>query len=319
MSRTVSIQQLFDDNKDILQLSWLAGSEGAARELVGGTSQEDYLKPAASLVGHLNPIHTFHVQVLGALENDYLFSLPEIGRKQWLGHIFSNANLSAIVVCASPEAAALFKPFCDSHHIPLIASEKQSPYAVDVLRLYLLRTLAETTETHGVFLDVLETGVLITGESAIGKSELALELITRGNALVADDMVELHRISPDTIEGRCPEMLRDFLEVRGIGVLNIRKLFGETSIRRSKLLRLIVKLEHATPEAFAKINRMSTEKDYESVLDVPIRVVTIPVAAGRNLAVLVEAAVRNFMLNRRGIDSTQEFIDRQREIMERDE
>jgi HPr kinase/phosphorylase len=186
---------------------------------------------------------------------------------------------------------------------------------VDVLRLYLSRTLAESATLHGVFLDVLEMGVLITGASAIGKSELALELISRGNGLVADDIVELYRISPDTIEGRCPAVLKDFLEVRGIGILNIRTIFGETAIRPRKLLRLIVHLEDHSHESFSELDRLKVDATYQEVLGVPIRKVTIPVAAGRNLAVLVEAAVRNFVLNQRGIDSTKDFIDRQQKLM----
>jgi HPr kinase/phosphorylase len=158
--------------------------------------------------------------------------------------------------------------------------------------------------------------VLITGASAIGKSELALELISRGNGLVADDIVELFRISPDTIEGRCPAILRDFLEVRGIGVLNIRTIFGETAVRPRKLLKLLVHLEDHSHEAFGDLDRLKVDATYQEVLGVPIRKVTIPVAAGRNLAVLVEAAVRNFVLNQRGIDSTKEFIERQQRLMD---
>ena len=158
--------------------------------------------------------------------------------------------------------------------------------------------------------------MLITGASAIGKSELALELISRGNGLIADDIVELFRISPDTIEGRCPDVLRDFLEVRGIGVLNIRTIFGETAVRPRKLLRLIVHLEDHGNETFSELDRLQVNATYQEVLAVPIRKVTIPVAAGRNLAVLVEAAVRNFVLNQRGIDSTKEFIERQQKLME---
>jgi HPr kinase/phosphorylase len=200
--------------------------------------------------------------------------------------------------------------------VALLTSSQPSPHIVDVFRIYLARVLAESTTLHGVFLDVLEMGVLITGASAIGKSELALELISRGNGLIADDIVELFRISPDTIEGRCPDVLRDFLEVRGIGVLNIRTIFGETAVRPRKLLRLIVHLEDHGTETFSELDRLQVNATYQEVLSVPIRKVTIPVAAGRNLAVLVEAAVRNFVLNQRGIDSTKEFIERQQKLME---
>src|SRR5665213_2389186 len=166
------------------------------------------------------------------------------------------------------------------------------------------------------FLHVREIGVLLTRATTFGKYELALELISRGNGLVADDIVELYRISPDTIEARCPAVLRDFLEVRGIGILNIRTIFGETAVRPRKLLKLLVHLEDHSNEAFSELDRLKVDATYQEVLGVPIRKVTIPVAAGRNLAVLVEAAVRNFVLNQRGIDSTKEFIERQQKLME---
>jgi HPr kinase/phosphorylase len=176
--------------------------------------------------------------------------------------------------------------------------------------------LGEVTTLHGVMLDVLEIGVLITGDSSIGKSELALELISRGHGLVADDVVELQQIGPETIQGRCPEMLRDFLEVRGLGVLNIRSIFGETAVRPRKALRLIVHLD--MPEGGYKIepkDRLATRAGTQDILGVEIPTVTLAVAPGRNLAVLVEAAVRNHILLTRGINSTREFIARQEEAM----
>jgi HPr kinase/phosphorylase len=205
---------------------------------------------------------------------------------------------------------------CNASHVPLLTSPHPSPHVVDVLRLYLSRVLAASTTLHGVFLDVLEMGVLITGASAIGKSELALELISRGHGLIADDIVEVDRVSPELIEGRCPEVLRDFLEVRGIGILNIRTTFGETAVRPRKSLKLIVHLEDLSDEQFKRLDRMSVNASYQEVLGVKIRKVVIPVAAGRNLAVLVETAVRNFVLNLRGIDPTREFIERQAKLME---
>ena len=167
---------------------------------------------------------------------------------------------------------------------------------------------------HGVFMDILGLGVLITGESGLGKSELGLELISRGNGLVADDAVDLYRINQDTIEGRCPELLMNLLEVRGIGLLDIRCIFGETAVRRKMRLKLIVHL----------VRRETLEREYEripyepltqDVLGVPVRKVVIQVVAGRNIAVLVEAAVRNTILQLRGIDTYQEFVERHRKAM----
>ena len=157
--------------------------------------------------------------------------------------------------------------------------------------------------------------ILSTGESGLGKSELGLELISRGNGLVADDAVDLFRINQDTIEGRCPELLMNLLEVRGIGLLDIRCIFGETAVRRRMRLKLIVHL----------VRRETLERDYEripyepltqDVLGVPVRKVVIQVVAGRNIAVLVEAAVRNTILQLRGIDTYQEFVERHRKAMD---
>ena len=144
----------------------------------------------------------------------------------------------------------------------------------------------------------------------MGKSELALELISRGHGLVADDVVELRRIGPETLEGFCPPILRDYLEVRGLGLLNIRTIFGETAVRRRKNMKLIVHLEKSSGSDISSVERLPLSNLNEDILNVNIRKVIIPVAAGRNLAVLVEAAVRNYILQLRGIDSTQEFIKR---------
>ena len=167
---------------------------------------------------------------------------------------------------------------------------------------------------HGVFMDILGLGVLITGESGLGKSELGLELISRGNGLVADDAVDLFRINQTTIEGRCPELLENLLEVRGIGLLDIRGIFGETAVRRKMRLKLIVHL--VRKESFERdYERLPTEPLTQDVLGIPVRKVVIQVVAGRNIAVLVEAAVRNTILQMRGIDTYQDFMERQRRAM----
>jgi len=309
--RQVSIDQLYVDNQQRLGLSWLVGRQGGNRVLTGETA----LKPTIGQVGHMNFIHPFRVQIIGAAEAAYLRGLPEDALQSSIGRLFTT-ELAAIIVANGEDVPAHLLDECDRHHIALMTSPQPSPHIVDLIRLYLSRVLAESTTLHGVFLDVLEMGVLITGASAIGKSELALELISRGNGLVADDIVELFRISPDTIEGRCPPILKDFLEVRGIGVLNIRTIFGETAVRPRKLLKLMVNLEDHSNEQFSELDRLQVDATYQEILGVPIRKVTIPVAAGRNLAVLVEAAVRNFVLNQRGIDSTKELIERQQKLME---
>jgi HPr kinase/phosphorylase len=178
----------------------------------------------------------------------------------------------------------------------------------------LSKHFADRTTMHGVFMDILGMGVLITGESGLGKSELGLELISRGNGLVADDAVDLYRINQTTIEARCPDLLQNLLEVRGIGLLDIRAIFGETAVRRKMRLKLIVHLvRRKTLEE--NYERLPLDQQTQEVLGLPIRKVVIPVEAGRNLAVLLEAAVRNTILQMRGIDTLAEFMDRQQRAM----
>jgi HPr kinase/phosphorylase len=204
---------------------------------------------------------------------------------------------------------------CERAQIPLFATHESAAFVIDLLRAYLSKHFADRTTMHGVFMDILGLGVMITGESGLGKSELGLELISRGNGLVADDAVDLYRINQTTVEGRCPELLQNLLEVRGIGLLDIRAIFGETAVRRKMRLKLIVHL----------VRKETLERDYErlphepltqDVLGVPVRKVIIQVVAGRNIAVLVEAAVRNSILQLRGVDTYQEFIARHQRAMQ---
>jgi len=305
----LSVQRLFDDRRARLGLEWSAGRRGGARELTGEMLQ----RPGVGLIGHLNLIHPLLVQVLGPRELDYLSRLEPFLRDQTISHIAGGDTVCAIVCdgCAPPERLA---EACEKGSTPLFTSVEPSQFVINVLRPYMQQELGEVTTLHGVFLDVLEIGVLITGDSSIGKSELALELISRGHGLVADDVVELQQMGPETIQGRCPPMLRDFLEVRGLGVLNIKSIFGETAVRPRKVLRLMVHLEMPVAGMEPR-DRLATRSGTQDILGVEIPTVTLAVAPGRNLAVLVEAAVRNHILLTRGIDSTREFIARQEKAM----
>jgi HPr kinase/phosphorylase len=304
----LSVQQLFDDRRERLGLEWAAGRSGAAREFTG----EMLHKPGVGLIGHLNLIHPLLAQVLGRREVEYLEKLEPAVRQKTVEGI-CRGDIVAIIVCEGASPPAALAECADAASLPLLKSVEPSQHVINVLRPYMQQELGEITTIHGVMLDVLELGVLITGDSSIGKSELALELISRGHGLVADDVVELQQVAPDTIQGRCPPMLRDFLEVRGLGVLNIRSIFGETAVRPRKALRLIVQLD--PPEDSEPKDRLATRAGTQDILGVEIPTVTLAVAPGRNLAVLVEAAVRNHILISRGINSTAEFIRRQEEAM----
>lgn len=309
---SISVRRLYHDNQTKLKLAWSAGTAGADNRI-----SIDADKPVLALVGHLNFIHPNQIQVIGIAEVEYLNKIEAGEIKTTLNELF-DLTMSLIIVANDLPVPYMLRDYCHTHNVPLLTSKTESPFLMDVLRIYLQRVLAASTVKYGVFLDVFEIGVLITGQSGLGKSELALELISRGHGLVADDAVELYRIGPETLEGRCPAMLKDFLEVRGLGVLNIRAIFGETAVRPKKQLQLIINLALADDSHMQRMDRLSIKSETESILNVSIRSVTLPVAVGRNLAVLVEAAVSNFVLQMRGKDSTKEFLDRHNSMLKED-
>lgn len=298
----LTVQDLVDDNVDDISFKWVAG-QSAANRLI-----PDNGMAAADLIGHLNLIHPSRIQVFGREEMDYYTRFDSRRRVHHLEELLAG-GVPAILLADNLEATDDLILNCENSHVPLLSTSIHAADLIDLLRIYLSRRLAPTTTVHGVFMDVLGLGVLITGESGLGKSELALELISRGHGLVADDAVELSRTTPHAIEGHCPELLRNMLEVRGLGLLNIRTIFGETSVRRKMKLKLIVHLVRATAQD--KFERLPLQDMTQDMLGCPIRKVMLQVAAGRNLAVLVEAAVRNTILKLRGIDTLAEFMERQ--------
>lgn len=301
--RQTSVARLFEAERDRLQLTHVGGTLDARLSVT-----EDRIWPA-DLVGHLNLIHPSRLQVIGAAELAWAQRQAFDKVARHIDDILS-ARPPAIIVADDCALPAVVRSICAEHDIALFTTPQPAASVIDQLRLYLSRELAEKVSLHGVFMDVLGLGVLITGDSGAGKSELALELISRGHGLVADDIVELSRIAPNVLEGRCPELLQNFIEVRGLGILDMRTIFGETACRRKKRLRLICHLDRRQPGNEDPC-RMPVQRESHDILGVPISRVVLPVAAGRNIAVLLEAAVRSMILQLRGIDSMQEFIDRQ--------
>lgn len=298
----LTVQDLVDDNTDDIPFSWIAGQSAADRLI------PDNGMAAADLIGHLNLIHPSRIQVFGREEMAYYTRFEVKRRLRQVDELLAG-GVPAILIADGLLATEDLIEHCELNHVPLLSTTKPAAELIDLLRIYLGRRLAPTTTVHGVFMDVLGLGVLITGESGLGKSELALELISRGHGLVADDAVELSRTSPNVIDGHCPALLQNMLEVRGLGLLNIRTIFGETSVRRKMKLKLIVHLVRATAQD--KFERLPLQDMTQEMLGCPIRKVMLQVAAGRNLAVLVEAAVRNTILKLRGIDTLNEFMEMQ--------
>jgi len=307
----ISVARLYEDNREKLGLAPVAGA--ARAEAVIRRDRDD----AAALVGHLNLIHPNRIQVLGPHEVAYLAGFDSAAARQ-LVETLLRAEPAAIIACENVSLPTQLTDPAREAGVWVLSSSASGVEVIGGLRRYLGKMLAETLERHGVCMDVLGLGVLITGDSGVGKSELGLELISRGHGLVADDVVEVTRIPPSTLECRCPPMLRNFLEVRGLGVLNIHTIFGETAVRPKMNLRLIVHLERPAAGAANPVERLPLHELSEDILGTTVRKVVIPVAAGRNLAVLLEAAVRNHILQLRGIHSTQEFIARQQSEMNKD-
>lgn len=314
MSEAFTIGYLVEALSQRMDLKWIAGERGATRE-VRPTAEGDTHQ---NLVGPLNFIHPNRVQLIGKAELGYLDGLGRNARQESISRLFVTHPV-AIVLAAGTRAPTDLAEAADSHDTPLLATSAPDHKALENLQYFLWRSLAERATLHGVLLEVLGIGVLLTGDPAVGKSELALELISRGHRLVADDAPELMRVAPDIINGACPPMLQDFLEVRGLGLLNIRALFGESAIKRSKYLRLIIHLKSSDEAEAVVMDRLTGSTSSLQVLGLDIPRVTIPVAPGRNMAILVETAVRNHMLRETGYDASEDFIERQRQAIEEGE
>ena len=307
----VSADALFEEFRSTLKWEWVAGLGASERRFDEVAVQA--ARSGADLVGYLNYIHPYRVQILGEREVAYLSSTTSGDCSRRIARIIT-LEPPVLILADGQTAPPALLSMCERAQIPMFATKDSPAFVIDVLRAYLSKHFADRISMHGVFMDILGLGVMITGESGLGKSELGLELISRGNGLVADDSVDLYRINQTTVEGRCPELLQNLLEVRGIGLLDIRAIFGETAVRRKMRLKMIVHL----------VRRETLEREYEripyepltqDVLGVPVRKVVIQVVAGRNIAVLVEAAVRNAILQLRGIDTYQDFVERHRQAM----
>ena len=334
MMNQLTVEDLYDIHHEKLGLQWIAGQQGKKRLIVpeevkdqpsnisidlDTTSDTQPTKPdissRQSLVGYLNLIHPHQIQVLGEMEIEYIDGLRDISRQDAIRQLFKHQP--ACIIISEDRAVPIFlKRKCNENSIPLFSSVLPSNKLTDALHYYLANLFADVITIHGVFMEVNAIGVLITGPSGIGKSELALELITRGHRLVADDAPQFSRIAPDIINGTCPAALQDFLEVRGLGVINVRALFGDSAVKSNKYLRLIVRLEPMEKDKLLSIDRLEGSYKNRRLLDMDISEITVPVAPGRNLAVLLECAARNHMLRISGYNASEEFSERQRLLVE---
>ena len=295
---SISAEALFEAHREAMRWEWIAGHAHPERRFADEAVRD--ARSAADLVGYLNYIHPYRVQIVGRREVAYLASSDEEQDRR-ISRIVT-LEPPVIIVADGETPPDRLVAMCDRAEIPLFVTKESAGQVIDVVRGYLGQHFAERTTRHGVFMDILGLGVLLTGESGLGKSELGLELISRGHGLVADDAVDIFRVTQNSLEGRCPALLQNLLEVRGIGLLDIKAIFGETAVRRKMRLKLIVHL--VRKETMERdFERLPYEPLNEEILGMPVRKVVIAVDAGRNLAVLVEAAVRNTVIQLRGIDT----------------
>jgi len=312
MRPSIKILEFLNQFQTKLQLSFASDEVGLDREIKLSRQAADTYEAA----DYFNAIRTSSVVVVGYQESRYIHSLGEDDQSRLFKTLFYGPVCSIICSHGNPIPEAMIR-LCELQNIPVFQSQLNDSELLDNTRNLLSRILAEHTDEHGVYIEVYSLGVFITGKSAVGKSELALALISRGHRLISDDITRFSRVAPDLIEGRSPQLLTDFMEVRGLGVVNIRAMFGANSLTRNKSLRLIIDMVRMTRENNADFDRLGNNISTRSILGLEIPQVSLPVAPGRNLAVLVEAAARNHLLQMNGYNAGEDFIGRQNRALEK--
>lgn len=312
MISELSVRELQRQLAESCRLRWAAAEPdaGADNRLRGGGLGTQ----PVPMAGYLNLIHPPQAQVIGTAELEYLRAADASEHYSGLNKLRDSGTVVIILADALSPPPQLQAQLREAG-IALLQSDLPGHKLLYRLRHYLGEALAPRQTLHGVMLEILGIGVLITGESGIGKSELALELVNRSHRLVADDAPEFFRTAPDTISGRSPPLLRNFLEVRGLGILDVAAMFGQSAVRQQKKLELIVHLQHAHENHLPADDRLAGSRSEREILEVMIPQITLPVVAGHNLAVLVEAACRDHILRQQGYAAEQAFAERQSQAM----
>jgi HPr kinase/phosphorylase len=298
---TITVQDLLNERASQFQLQLLAGGKGLNNKVAIPRIQ----KPGLTLAGYLAQVHPERIQILGKTEISYLKTLSKEEARQRIQSL-CRLPISCFIITTNLNPPAELIDCANSRNIPLLKTPALSSVIISRLTSYLEERLAPETTVHGVLMDVFGVGVLIQGKSGVGKSECALELIVRGHRLVSDDVVRLKLRSAEVIIGSSPSLTRYLIEIRGLGILNIKDLFGVTAVRYRKRVELLVNLKPWREETY---ERLGLEEQTTAVLGVELPVVNIPVGPGRNLAVIIEVAARNQLLKLRGYSSA-EVLDR---------
>ena len=313
MKSSLKISKFFDLYQHKLQLSYVSAVVGQEREIKISRQTGDTFEA----VDYFNVIRTSSIAVVGYQESRYINKLDSLEQIHLLKTLFQGP-VSALIISTENKLPDTMINQCEQNSIPVFISSLSDSELLDKTRHYLIPVLAEHTNEHGVYVEVYSLGVLLTGDSGVGKSELALALVAKGHRLISDDVTQFSRISPDVVDGQCSNLLSGFMEVRGLGIVNIRAMFGANALKKNKSLRLIIKMVSLTNENATHFDRLGNNITTRNILGLEIPEVTLPVAPGRNLAVLVEAAARNHLLNINGYNAAEDFIQRQNAAISED-
>ncbi len=264
-------------------------------------------RPGLQLAGYYEKFANRRVQIIGSAEYEFIKSLPEKARYKSIKQLFSR-NLCCLIIARGLEVLEEIDTLAKEYGCPLFVSDKVTTLLIHDLSLYLSEELAPVDRIHGVLMDVYGVGVLITGKAGIGKSETALELISRGHRLVADDTVIVHQ-NGEKILGKSPKNIQFFMEVRGIGIINVKTMYGSASVRPEKTIDILLELVAWTPEL--QYDRLGNERSFTKILDTAITSYVIPVQPGRNIPAIIEAAAKKFRLEEQlGMNATDELINK---------
>ena len=264
-------------------------------------------RPGLQLCGYYEYFSPDRIQIMGMAENAYLSTLSSIEREKCFADYFS-LTFPALVVSSSLKISPELESISKEHRIPVLRTKDSTSTFMSSLIGYLNEELAVKTSKHGVFVEVYGEGILILGESGVGKSETALELVKRGHRLVADDLVEIRKVSEKTLLGIAPEIIRHFIEIRGIGILDVKNLYGVGSVKLSEKVNLVIQLEFWDPEK--NYERLGIEEQFYDILGIDVRSLLIPVRPGRNLAIVIEVAAMNNRQQKMGYNAAQVFAEK---------
>ena len=266
-------------------------------------SVADVCRPGIQFAGYFEVFANARPQVIGKTEMAYLMSLPEDVRRERLERYFSY-EIPCIIIARGMDCPEELLAQAKAHEVPLYRTKAETSAFTSKAITYLAEVLAPRVTQHGVLVDVFGVGVLITGESGVGKSECALELIKRGHLLVADDVVDIARVG-HKLRGESPEIVRDFMELRGIGIVDIKLILGIGAVMRRKTIDMVIHLEFWTPGK--DYDRLGNKEQTMDILGIPVPLINVPVRSGRNLAMIVEIAARNWRLKNEGYNAVTEL------------